>query len=433
MNRENNIDQILNKLLKTGSEISYLKDLRKKVLFITEGNEDFISIMNELSDNVKNKTEQFLYSKNSDNINYISGISSCIYFPSLDNSGELKLKIIGGNRNRHTSLKIDEYTMFDVASITKLYTLILLFKLEECGYLNLNDKVKDINEDFQNLEDFTINDLVRLHGELRTCGNVACARNKKEAYEILKTVYLSNNTREENKYTDFGAIIISDTIEKIMSKELSSSISYGEIMKKYLFNQLGLNETRFNPRNYNLSGNESNLGMVNDPKCRALGGEVGSAGIFTTSDDLSKLAKGMYSLNYINKNHLDKLGEITFNNTSQDCKGNLGVYVKHKLGFQKTFTPPEFSTNSFSHQGFTGSVAAFDPNNLIHINILTNAIYKTSNNTLVKSGKPIGYIEKVSEYEETLTKDAMLMYVIKEYYNKYCNIKEDIKELKLIK
>ena len=61
--------------------------------------------------------------------------------------------------------------------------------------------MSDINPDFQNLEDFTLNDLVRLHGELRTNGNITQAKTKEEAYEILKTLYLVSNSREENKYT----------------------------------------------------------------------------------------------------------------------------------------------------------------------------------------------------------------------------------------
>ena len=62
----------------------------------------------------------------------------------------------------------------------------------------------------------------------------------------------------------------------------------------------------------------------------------------------------------------------------------MGIYVKHPLGYEKTFTPPEFSLGSFSHQGWTGSVATFDPNNLIHQNILVSAIYNDDNKQLIK-------------------------------------------------
>jgi len=430
MNIENNIDNILNQLINSGCEIEYLKELRCKTSEILKNNANFINIMNSIAEDIKNETQNFLNSKNEYNINYISGISSCIYFPDFNNNCEYKLKIIGGSINRDTDLKVDKNTMFDVASITKLYTLILLFKLEEYGYINLNDRIKDVNPKFNGLEDFTFNDLIRLHGELKTLGNIAEAKTKEEAYEILKTLYLVSNTRKENKYTDFGAIVISDTIEKIVSEKIGIKMKFKEIMEKFLLIPLGLNQTKFNPNIDNLSGNGNNLRLVHDPKSKALGGAVGSAGLFTTSDDLAKLSRGIYNLNYINKSHLNKLGEITFQNS---CKGNLGIYVKHPMGYSNTFTPPEFSTDSFSHQGWTGSIATFDPNNLIHQNILVNAIYNSKNMDLIKANKPIGFISTITDYQKSITKYTMLIYVIKQYYNRYFNIKVPIDKIKCIK
>lgn len=430
MNIENNIDNILNQLINRGCEIEYLKELRCKTLEIVKNKINFNNIMNDIAEDIKNETKKFLNSKNEYNINYVSGISSCIYFPDFSNNCEYKLKVIGGSRYRDIDLKIDENTMFDVASITKLYTLILLFKLEEWGYINLNDKIKDVNPKFSGLEDFTFNDLIRLHGELKTIGNIVEAKTKEEAYEILKTLYLVSNTREENKYTDFGAIVISDTIEKIVSEKIGLNFTFKEIMEKFLLIPLGLNQTKFNPNIDNLSGNGNKLKLVHDPKCRILGGAVGSAGLFTTSNDLSKLSRSIYNLNYINKNHLNKLGEITFQNS---CKGNLGIYVKHPDGYKNTFTSPEFSTNSFSHEGWTGSIATFDPNNLIHQSILVNAIYENENKELIKSNKPVGFISAITNYQRSITEYTMFMYVIKQYYNRYFSIKEPIDEIKYIK
>ena len=61
-------------------------------------------------------------------------------------------------------------------------------------------------------------------------------------------------------------------------------------------------------------------------------------------DDLAKLSKSLFRVNYYNrgiirKTQLERLGEVTFPNSNQSNKGNLGIYVKHPLGFDKTFTP----------------------------------------------------------------------------------------------
>ncbi len=139
-----------------------------------------------------------------------------------------------------------------------------------------------------------------------------------------------------------------------------------------------------------------------------------------------------YNRGIIKKVQLDRLGEITFPNSVQSNKGNLGIYVKHPLGYEKTFTPPEFSNGSFSHQGRTGSLATFDLNNFIHQNILVSSIYEDEDKEKVKNDKPVGFIDALSEYQMQITKSTMLMYVAKKYYNKYCNIKENIEVTKYI-
>ncbi len=432
MDRENNIDSILNKLVNSGSNIEYLKKLREQSLDLIKKDIDLKEVLDQIANEIKEQTEEFLNSKNQYGTNYISGISTCIYLPDYSDNGEYKLNLVGGNTSRNNESKVDENTLFDVASITKLYTLLLLFKLEEQGLIDLNVKVKDINSDFQNLEDFTLNDLVRLHGELRTNGNITQASSREEAYEMLKTLYLTSNSREKNKYTDFGAIVISNTIEKVISRYFGKEMKFDEIMEEYLLKPLGLSETKFNPKTSNVSGNGNDLGLVHDPKSRILGGNVGHAGLFVSSNDLAKLSREIYGANCISKNHIEKLGEVTFPNAKQSNKGNLGIYVKHPLGWPMTFTPPEFSKGSFSHQGWTGSVATFDPNNLIHNNILVNAIYQSDDKDKVRADKPLGFGAAFEEYQKQVTCNIMLTYVTKQYYNKYCNFKEDIDVVKHI-
>lgn len=437
MNSEKYIDEIVNNLLQTGSKLDYLEELKEKSLNIIKKDVDIDEALATISREIKDETDKFLNAKNIYDTNFISGISTCIYLPDFSNNGEYKLKLIGGKGNRGKSIKVNEDTLFDVASITKLYTLVLLFSLEKQGLIDLNAKIKDINPDFQELEDFTLNDLVRLHGELRTKGNIKDAKTEEEAYNILKTLYLESNSREENKYTDFGAMVIGDTIAKVISKLKNETYTFEDVMYEYLLKPLNLHQTYFNPLHTNIAGNGNKKGLVHDPKARILGGALGHAGLFVSSDDLARLSKELYKVNYYNRGiikkvQLDRLGEITFPNSAQSSKGNLGIYVKHPLGYDKSFTPPEFSNGSFSHQGWTGSIATFDPNNFIHQNILVSSIYEDEDKEKVKNDKPVGFIDALSEYQMQITKSTMLMYVAKQYYNKYCNIKENIEVTKYI-
>ena len=432
-----NYDRIIKDLELTGSNIEELKEIRETVKRNSDANKDLDTIMFELKENIKDITSKFYNGKNNFGIKYMTGFTSSIYIPSFDSSGEIKILLNGGETGRVSNkIEVNKDTLFDTASITKLFTLILVFKLEELGLINLNDKIKDLDPDFNGMEDFTFNDLIRLHGEILTDGNITLAHNEKDAYQILKTAYLKSNTRETNKYTDFGAIIIGKTIEHILSKKYNKDVTLEELMHKYIFSESNMNNTLFNPKGLNISGNGGYDTLVHDPKARILGGAVGSAGIFTTSDDLNKLAKNLYSVNYINpklinKEHLDRLGEVTFKDGREPQKGNLGIYVKHPLGYEKTFTPSLFSTGSFSHQGWTGSVALFDPNNLIHHNFLTNTIYKTDNKDEIRADKPIGFGNAWDIYEKEIIKKIMIMMITKKYFNLYkdreVNINDEIK------
>jgi CubicO group peptidase (beta-lactamase class C family) len=421
------INEELDRLINTGSVISPdIKDTSIKMLSRSKRLE---SSLFQLSSYLNDITRKLLSTNNGD-VSTITGITSCIYLPSLDNSGEYKLKIMGGTTLRDKNILVNDDTLYDVASITKLYTLILLFKLEELGLIDLDAKIKDVNPDLSNLEDYTFNDLIRMHGVLRTKGNITLAANEEEAYKIFKSLYLFNNNRSKGTYTDFGAMAISDTLEKVISKELGINMTFDQIMDKYLLQPLNLNQTLFHPKGDNISGTGYSYIPVHDRKARVLGRAIGSAGLFVSSDDLVKLAKNIYTVKYINKDHIARLGEITFNGSQ---KGNLGIYVKHPGGLQTTFTPSFYSDGSFSHQGWTGSVATFDPNNLIHQNILVNAIYESDDKEKVIADKPVGYSYFMDGYLEELNKITILLYLVKKYYNKILHQVDDVDEVLRIK
>ena len=109
---------------------------------------------------INEMTYEFLNTKNKDGIRLVSGLSNQIYLPNYENNFSYCYKVIGGYRNREMKDKIDENTLFDVASITKLFTLLLLLRLCDLGYMSLNDKVRDVNSDFNGLNDFTFNDFM---------------------------------------------------------------------------------------------------------------------------------------------------------------------------------------------------------------------------------------------------------------------------------
>ena len=436
------IEEILNELKNNGSEINHADEIINTANEIVSHDISLEEALDSVSKDLLEETYNILTKKNKYGIDYITGISTCIYLPDFKGNGEYKLKIIGGSGSRDVDLPVNSETVFDVAAITSVFTLLLLFKFEQEGILDLDTKISDINPNYQGLEDYTFNDLIRLHGVIYTDGRVNEASSKEEAIERLHSAFLKNNTRTENNFNDLCSIIAGETLAKFISERMGKQMTFEDVMNEYLIKPLGLKNTMFNPTTTNIAGNGNQLGLVHDPKARILGGAIGSAGLFTTSDDLALLARHMYSLGYVNKNYIDRMGEITFPESKFAHKGNFGIYVKHPQGLDKTFTPSEFSKGSFSHQGWTGSLATFDPNNMIHQNMLVNAIYEdkepveldSEGNPIKKvvNDKPAGFVPAFDPYIASLTQHSLLMLVIKKYYDKYYGPTNDIDSVKTI-
>ena len=423
MIRSDIIDEILDSLKHSGSNIDYIKELKDQSVEAIKKDVDLKTVLYDIAYDIKYQTELFLSAQNVYGVNYIAGISTGIYLPA---DGKYELKIIGGSKSRDYYSPIDENTVFDLASITKLYTLVLLFKLEELGLIDLNQEVRNINKDIQGLENYTLNDLVGLYGILQTDEIIAEASSYEEAYDRFKNVYLVTSSKNVRKYNDLGTMIIADTIEKVVSEKLGENLKIDEIMDRFLFKPLQIMNATFNPQTLNITGNGDNLNMPHDQKSRVLNGLTGHAGIFANSDDFMRLTDG-FNNGYLNPLHIKRIGQTV---SKGSTRGNLGVYLKGQNGLSDTYTPQEFSNGSFSHQGWTGGIVVFDPNNKIHNSILVNAIYNGNSKTV--NNKPFGYNERFTEYQSEITKRIMLMYVVKKYYNKYIETKENIKQLILV-
>ena len=142
-----NYEKLIKDLELTGSNIEELKEIRETVKRNSDANKDLDTIMFELKENIKDITSKFYNGENNFGIKYMTGFTSSIYIPSFDSSGEIKILLNGGETSRVSNkIEVNKDTLFDTASITKLFTLILVFKLEELGLINLNDKIKDLDQ-----------------------------------------------------------------------------------------------------------------------------------------------------------------------------------------------------------------------------------------------------------------------------------------------
>lgn len=405
---EDYIDEELSILEKNGSSFDkkWLLGIKKQAL---AGCYNLDQTIDEILIEICEGTIDFI------NSGVVSGLSTGIY---LDDN-PYNFTIYGGHCYYDKKDKIDEDTLFDIASITKLFTLLLTFKLEELGYLNLDTIISKYNFDFK-LGDFTIDDLVKMFGVIRTDKRIDECKNKEEAYQVLKEIKIVDTKKDKPHYTDMGMIVLSSTIEKIVSEKKHQKLSFDEIMDMYLLQPLGLNNTTFKPHN-NIAGTGNKLIIPNDQKAQILG-PIGSAGLFSNSYDLAKLFNKLYHSGYLNDYHLNKLNQkLRFNSS----RGYAGINLKHPEGIIKSFAPNEYSDKVYAEQGWTGCVVINDPLNKIHNNFLVSSIKENERK------KPNDFMKYYNDYQLLVVRKTLTLLLLKKIYNKYYNCNE--KKEKVIK
>lgn len=367
------VDKSINLLLKNGASISKedLKLLRKFVVCNKKRNVEYIyqELMEELAD----ITYKYLNSP------AINGISSSINLEQVD------LNIYGGPG-------INYDTEYDIASITKLFTLVLVWKYIDNGLLRLTDKVCDIDYHFSYL-DYTIEDLIKMSGHIVTDLRIDLAHSQDEAYQRLHSIHADSYDKEVNNYTDIGFMVLATIIEHINNRRFEDIIvdfydSYG----------IKINQKK------NVVGNGHTDILPHDPKTRIIGRCFGSAGIFINSENMMTMASKLFNdRDLISKDNLYKLSHKLFK-ANHANKGYGGVYVKHPLGIKKSSTPNAYSNLAFSHQGYTGSCAIFDPLNNIHNSILVDAIMENQK-------KDSSFYKYFNDYHEYLIMITLKTYL----------------------
>ena len=248
--------------------------------------------------------------------------------------------------------------VFDIASITKVFTTILICIAVEKDLLKLDDLVYKFLPNFAQSQ-LTIQDLLIHKAEFGVSMGELRARftDLKQGISELQIV---GGERMDSNYQNLTFIYLGLVLEKIYSKSL------GDIFRDFFAN-LGLNETFCGD---DLSGCKFQfvptegeiVGTTHDESARIMGGIRGNAGIFSTAKDLGILAQKLLRFEILSeefvKTHLLK----NYNSSTR----------KQSLGFWLEIPSVKTSLNLLSHTGFTGGLFAIDFENQKFAIYLTN-------------------------------------------------------------
>ena len=261
--------------------------------------------------------------------------------------GNTNVKLYGGNIN-YLGEPMPSNALFDIASMTKFYTQIIVYNLMKEGLFKRSDKVRELDNRFVNLGNLTVDQILTFSTTFLTDGLI---KDKKTIAEAKDTLFHTNvlDTGKWN-YNDIGLMIMKELMERL------TGLSYIQLVDKYIVKPLGLTDTHIIvPKNkYKLITGTPNFreGLVNDMTANAQGGYSGHAGIFASSDDLIKL---MFQIKDILPNSKD----VYTPNNYRDSTAKMGnVYIAHPTGIYDSFVDTTEPRDTFAIAGSTRTNAA---------------------------------------------------------------------------
>ncbi|HKB01409.1 MAG TPA: serine hydrolase, partial [Gemmataceae bacterium] len=273
-------------------------------------------------------------------------------------------------------------TVFDMASLTKpVATAASAFILIEQGNLNLSQKVANYWPEFaaNGKGEVTVEHLL-LHTSGLTADNpIADFKDgKAEAMKRIAALPLEAEPGARFRYSDVGFIVLGELVERISHRSLN------DFARTHVFGPLGMADTGFMPEGKvrdrcaptNDPKSEHGLGVVHDPRSRAMGGIAGHAGLFSTADDLARFARMLLRGGELDRRQVFSPLGVRLMTTPVPVPGG-----KRSRGWDvdTSYSAPRGDLfprgEGFGHTGFTGTSIWIDPPSKTAVIILTNRVH----------------------------------------------------------
>ncbi len=287
-------------------------------------------------------------------------------------------------------------TIFDLASVTKIFTSVSILKLVQAGLINLNDSITKYAPQFVNLSNVTVFDLLAFQKPLMTEKRVDSVSDYIEAEDILFNIKVNENFNPlANPYTDMGAMVLKYVIEAVSGmnfydfiyetilKPLNMTDTHAVIPKKKLYRVINTNlDAKIYKDGRSIITKEAVKGVPYDAKARIMaqkeGNLSGHAGLFASNPDMIKFAKGILTGKVIDNNYVVELGQ---NKTGKlfEVDGKLkSVQYLGYLCYSKNPIRQEseifhrLSGQSFASAGWLGHKLVVDPLNNLYSFLSSN-------------------------------------------------------------
>ncbi len=284
-------------------------------------------------------------------------------------------------------------SIFDLASLTKVYTAILVLQLVDKGVVALDAPVRTYLPGFTGAgkDAVTVAMLLTHTGALPVGAKVtglpdSAARRK----AVLTTPLISGATPGTTfRYSSVGLMVLAQMVEKLTGK------AFDKALGDHVTKPMGLADTGFRPLNWpgakakagRLVATDARTsrgllrGTVHDDVCNILGGVAGHAGVFATARDVAAIGQMLLNGGQYNGKRILSAGIVRqmLTNANKGKKAidadRPGRPADHGLGV--TLNQPWFmgklaTAATFGHTGFTGTSFLVEPRRKLVLVLLTN-------------------------------------------------------------
>ncbi len=295
-----------------------------------------------------------------------------------------------GMADEDTQRPLTQNSLYDLASLTKLFTSVAALQLVESGKLSLSDCAGRIEPRFENLQDVTVEDILSFRVCLKTPGRIDDAPTAEEGLRRLFGVTVCQ-TPAIRLYSDINAMVIKYLIEA------KTGMAFYDVLNASVFQPAGMTETfsavprealsrcvNYNHEHQIVNGQyilrtDISLGTPNDPKASLLsrGGRdlCGHAGLFSTRDDMVHFAQALLNEKLLSHDMLRQIGvnRTGFPYPDGTHRQYLGYlcFSKHPNQYLSEI-PSWMSSRAFGLSGFTGNHLSIDPESQCFVLFLGN-------------------------------------------------------------
>ena len=296
-------------------------------------------------------------------------------------------------------------TLFDLASLTKLFTGLTVMRLWEDGRLSLDAPVTNYAPQLVNLSRVTVDQVLGFEVALTTPERIDTQPDRDASLKQLAAI-VPQPQGTGRYYSDMHAMVLGLVIEGICQMPLMECIQQEILLPLHMTNTFTKVpadrlsdcvcydlEHRIEKGRY-LVRKGIAPGTPHDPKARLLGENgrylFGHAGLFSTREDMIRLCQGLLKGNLLQRSTLQRMARNRLGRQLPDGRYTqyLGsqCYVKHPLQYYSEI-PVYMSDEAIGLSGFTGNHVAIDPQTGIFSLMLGNRVMNRLTTLVPEPGK----------------------------------------------